>query len=218
MLPHVIIELEIEVDTLFNRKENLKQYIKLYPVISILLFVNITVHVLTYVPTIGDDIFNFGAGANFLIADGEYWRLITSMFLHAGFLHLLFNCFSLYVFAPEMERLLGKARFITLYAIAGLFGNVATYVFLDMRTVSVGASGAIFGVFGAYVALVYYTRKTMPALRQIILPIIIISVVMTFLQPGVNIAAHLGGMTVGFIIGLTYLHPKRILAWRQKKQ
>lgn len=202
---------------MFNRRENLKQYIKLYPVVATLLFLNIAVHALTYVPDLGNTIFNFGAGANFLIADGEYWRLITSIFLHGGFLHLLFNCFSLYVFAPEMERILGKARFITLYAIAGLFGNVATYVFLDLRTVSVGASGAIFGVFGAYAALVYYTRKTMPALRQIILPIIVISIVMTFLQPGVNVAAHIGGMVVGFIIGLAYLHPKRILAWRQKK-
>lgn len=190
---------------------------KLYPIISTLLIINITVHILSYVPSLGDELFQFGAGANFLIADGEYWRLITSIFLHAGFLHLLFNCFSLYVFAPEMERILGKARFLTLYFVSGLFGNVATYVFLDMRTVSVGASGAIFGVFGAYAALVYYTRKSMPALRQIILPIIVISVVMTFLQPNVNAAAHIGGMVVGFVIGLAYLHPKRILAWRQKK-
>ena len=202
---------------MFNRRENLTQYMKLYPVISTLLIINITVHILSYVPSLGDELFQFGAGANFLIADGEYWRLITSIFLHAGFLHLLFNCFSLYVFAPEMERILGKARFLTLYFVSGLFGNVATYVFLDMRTVSVGASGAIFGVFGAYAALVYYTRKSMPALRQIILPIIVISVVMTFLQPNVNAAAHIGGMVVGFVIGLAYLHPKRILAWRQKK-
>lgn len=202
---------------MFNRRENLTQYMKLYPIISTLLIINITVHILSYVPSLGDELFQFGAGANFLIADGEYWRLITSIFLHAGFLHLLFNCFSLYVFAPEMERILGKARFLTLYFVSGLFGNVATYVFLDMRTVSVGASGAIFGVFGAYAALVYYTRKSMPALRQIILPIIVISVVMTFLQPNVNAAAHIGGMVVGFVIGLAYLHPKRILAWRQKK-
>lgn len=202
---------------MFNRRENLKQYMKLYPVISVLLLINIVVHILSYVPSFGDDIFNYGAGANFLIADGEYWRLVTSMFLHAGFLHLLFNCFSLYVFAPEMERILGKARFLTLYFVAGLFGNVATYIFLDYHTVSVGASGAIFGVFGAYAALVYYTRKTMPALRQIILPIIAISVIMTFLQPNVNVAAHLGGMLTGFVLGLIYLHPKRIVAWRQNR-
>lgn len=203
---------------MFNRRENLKQYMKLYPVIFTLLVLNIIVHIVTYIPDIGRELFNWGAGANFLIADGEYWRLVSSIFLHADFFHLLFNCFSLYVFAPEMERILGKMRFITLYFVSGIFGNIATYIFLDFYTVSVGASGAIFGVFGAYAALVFYTRKTMPALRQIILPIIAISVVMTFLQPNINAAAHLGGMLVGFIIGLVYLHPKRILAWRQKRQ
>lgn len=198
---------------MFNRTENLSQYIKLYPVISILIAINIIVYLLWMIPSLGLNILNLGASVNYLIADGEYWRLITSMFIHGGFFHLLFNMFSLYVFGPELERIAGKLRFFTIYFISGFMGNVISYLTQPLNYASIGASGAIFGIFGAFAALVYYTRKTMPQLKQIIMPIIVISIIMTFLQSDVNGTAHIVGLVTGLIIGLFDFHPKRVLRW-----
>ncbi|SDN38992.1 rhomboid protease GluP [Psychrobacillus sp. OK028] len=203
---------------MFNRTENFKQYIKLYPIVSTLLAVNIAIHLLTLVPIVGTQLFNFGVHFNLLISEGEYWRLVTPIFLHASLAHLLFNMFSLYIFGPELEQLAGKARFLTIYILAGIVGNVATYLMHDWNYRSVGASGAIYGIFGAFAALVYYTRKFMPQLKQIIIPIIVIGVIMTFLQPQINVTAHIAGLVTGFVLGMVYFHPKRIAAWKKRKR
>ncbi len=202
---------------MFSRTENFKQYTKYYPIVSTLIAINLILYVLTLLPGIGTLVLNYGVHANFLIENGEFWRVFSSMFLHANFMHVFFNMFSLYLFGPELEKIAGKARFITIYFFSGIVGNMATYLLNDSSYVSLGASGAIFGIFGAFGALVYYTRRTMPMLRKLILPIIVISVVMTFLQSNVNIYAHLGGLVAGFLLGLVYLHPKRILSWRKQK-
>jgi rhomboid protease GluP len=203
---------------MFTRRENFKEYLRFYPVVSTLIAINIIVYVLMILPIIGDWVFYFGVGSNLLIAEGEYWRFVSPMFLHGGILHLLFNMFSLYLFGPELEKLAGKVRFLTIYFMAGLFGTIATFLLQDLAYNHVGASGAIYGIFGAFAALVYYTRNTMPQLKQIILPIIVISVIMTFLQPNINITAHLTGLVVGFLIGLSYFHPKRIISWKMRKK
>ena len=111
----------------------------------------------------------------------------------------------------------GKARFLTIYLLSGIFGNIATFFLQGPDYASVGASGAIFGILGAFGALVYYTKHILPQLRQIIVPIIVISIIMTFLQPNINTTAHIVGMIVGFLIGLSYFHPKRIVSWRRPK-
>ena len=203
---------------MFSRTENFKQYIKLYPVVSSLLALNIVIHMLTLVPVFGPKLYGYGIHFNLLISEGEYWRLLTPIFLHVSFGHLLFNMFSLYIFGPELEQLAGKARFLTIYMLAGLVGNVSTYLIHDWDYRSVGASGAIYGIFGAFAALVYYTRNFMPQLKQIIIPIIVIGVVMTFLQPQINITAHIAGLVTGFILGMVYFHPKHIAAWKKKQR
>ena len=202
---------------MFNRTENFKQYTTYYPVVSTLLAANLILYVLTLLPGIGALILNYGIQLNYFIQIGEWWRIFTAMFLHADFMHVLFNMFSLYLFGPELERIAGKARFTTIYLLSGIVGNAATYLLNSGSYASLGASGAIFGIFGAFGALVYYTRHTMPMLRKLILPIIVISVIMTFLQPNVNIYAHLGGLATGFLLGLVYLHPKKILSWRKQR-
>lgn len=201
---------------MFTRRESFKQYIQHYPVISVLIALNISIYILTMLPIIGTPIFNFGVGFNYLIAEGEWWRFITPMFLHGGIFHILFNMFALYLFGPELEKLTGKVRFLTIYFMAGLFGTIITFLIQDQMYTHVGASGAIYGIFGAFGALVYYARNTMPQLKQVILPIIVISVIMTFLTPNINITAHLTGLVVGFLIGLSYFHPKRIVSWKAK--
>jgi rhomboid protease GluP len=201
---------------MFIRRESFKQFVKLYPVVTTIIAINFIIYIITMIPNIGDEIFYTGMSVNFLIGEGEWWRIITSLFLHAGFMHVLFNMFSLFLFGPELEKIAGKARFLTIYFLAGIFGNVATFVTQDGMYASVGASGAIYGVFGAFAALVYYTRHTMPQLKQIILPLIIISVIITFITPNINVAGHLGGLVTGFLLGLSYFSPKNIIRWRKK--
>ncbi|NLY80753.1 MAG: rhomboid family intramembrane serine protease [Lysinibacillus sp.] len=201
---------------MFIRRENFKQYIKFYPVVSTIIAINIIVYILTKVPILGDIILYGGMHVNGLISDGEWWRVITSIFLHAGLFHILFNMFALFLFGPELEQIAGKIRFITIYFLAGIFGNVATFMFEHYSYGSVGASGAIYGIFGAFAALVYYARNTMPQLKQIIMPIIVIGLIMTFLQPNINYYAHIGGLITGFLLGLAYFSPKNILRWRMK--
>lgn len=203
---------------MFIRTENFKQYTKLYPVVSTLIGLNLIGFLLTSVPVIGDQIYFEGMHINGFISEGEIWRAFTSMFLHAGFLHLLFNMFSLYLFGPELERMAGKARFLTIYLLAGLGGSLLTYMlYIDNPMyASVGASGAIFGIFGAYASILVRYYKSTPQLRQILLPIIVISVILTFLQSNVNAASHIGGLITGFMLGMFYFTKQNMLRWRNR--
>ncbi|WP_211653211.1 rhomboid family intramembrane serine protease [Planococcus alpniumensis] len=203
---------------MFIRRESFSQYLKMYPVVSTLIALNVLIHLLTFLPMLGEYIYYYGVGSNFHIANGEWWRFVTPIFLHGNLMHLLFNMFSLFLFGPELERLTGKVRFITIYMLAGLFASAATYFLQPLDYVHVGASGAIFGIFGAFGALVYYGGRALPQLKQIILPIIVISIVMTFVTPNINVTAHIAGMITGFLIGLSYFHPKRIVSWRAKNR
>src|SRR5690625_2949007 len=110
---------------MFTRNESFSEYIRFYPVISILLALNLGVFILTWLPGIGSLVYYGGMGMNAAIANGEWWRFFTPMFLHAGIMHILFNMFCLFVFGPELEKIIGKMRFITLYLLSGLFANVA---------------------------------------------------------------------------------------------
>ena len=193
---------------MFIRRESFKQYVSYYPIVTTLLAINIIVYFITIIPGFGDKVLFWGMSVNGYITDGEWWRIVTAMFLHGSFTHILFNSFSLFVFAPDLERLLGKGRFIITYLAAGIAGNILTLIVHHAGYASVGASGAIFGVFGAFAALVYFTRKNFPQLKQVVLPLIVISVVMTFLSSGVNVTAHLGGLVTGFVFGLYFFNPK----------
>ncbi|MBE1555193.1 rhomboid family intramembrane serine protease [Sporosarcina limicola] len=201
---------------MFSRTENFSQYIRLYPVVTFFLAVNILVYLITIIPGIGDQVRLVGIGNNYLIAEGEWWRLFTPMFLHGGIIHLFFNMFSLFIFGPELEKIAGRMRFLTIYLLSGIFADIATFFLQDLDYLHLGASGAIFGIFGAFGALVHYTKHVLPQLRQIILPIILISVVMTYLQSDINTTAHIAGLIAGFLIGLSYFHPKRIARWKKR--
>lgn len=200
---------------MFIRNENFKQYINTYPIVSLLITINLAVFIMTLIPKLGEEIFYFGISVNGLIVQGEWWRIITSMFLHGGWMHILFNMFSLFLFGPELERMAGKARFLAIYFLSGIGGGLATLATQDAVYASVGASGAIFGIFGAFGALLVRYRNSLPQLRQIMLPIIVISVIMTFLQSNVNATSHIGGLATGFVIGLFFFKPKPTVAWRR---
>jgi membrane associated rhomboid family serine protease len=141
-------------------------------------------------------------GVNLYVVQGEIWRLITPIFMHSGFTHMLFNSFSLVLFGPALERIVGKRRFILLYVLTGLLANVATLILMPLTYTHVGSSGAIYGLFGFYAAMIFFKQQILSKENsQVILTITAIGVIMTFFQPNINITAHLFGLLAGFLFG-----------------
>ena len=135
----------------------------------------------------------------FNIRNGEYYRLITGIFLHGGLWHLVVNCYSLYAIGSQIENFLGKWKYTIIYLFSGLVGSLISMSFND--TASVGASGAIFGLMGALLYFGYYYRVYLGnVVKSQILPLIVLNLVMGFLTPGVDNFAHIGGLVGGIII------------------
>src|SRR5690625_5201022 len=147
---------------MFIRTErSLKEFIQYYPIVAGLVMIHLALWLmidLLHLP-MGDQLFQWGAGHNISTHNGEYWRLLTSMFLHAGLMHTLFNSFALVLFGPALEQMLGKFKFIIAYIGAGFIGNLATYLVAPTAFyVHVGASGAIYGLFGIYIFMVFFRK------------------------------------------------------------
>lgn len=140
------------------------------------------------------------------IAQGEWWRLFTSTLLHGSILHLLFNMYALYWLGPQLERSLGHMRFAALYVLSALGGSVASYWFSDLNTVSVGASGAIFGLITATIVI---GREMRADVSQLVV-LLGINVVIGFLQPGIDWRAHFGGAVTGAAVAFIYTKGTRL--------
>lgn len=174
-----------------------------YPIVSTLVIIYLGLWLIIdflHLP-IGETIYQFGIGSNYYIHQGEYWRLITPMFLHGGLMHVLFNSFSLVLFGPALEQMLGKFKFLVAYLGAGIIGNLGTFFFgsSDILYAHVGASGAIYGLFGLYIYMVLFRKDLIDqSSAQIILVIFIIGLVMTFVRANINVQGHI----FGFIGGL----------------
>jgi membrane associated rhomboid family serine protease len=130
------------------------------------------------------------------IAAGEWYRLFTAMFVHYGVLHLLLNMYALWILGRDLERTLGPLRFLGLYLLAGLGGNVAAYLFSAPNASTAGASTAVFGLMAA----VFVILKRLNLSVAPILPVIVINVIFTFTIANISIAGHLGGLAVGAIV------------------
>ena len=127
------------------------------------------------------------------------------MFLHGSFLHIAFNMYVLFALGPTLERILGHVRFTALYLLSAVGGAVASYFFSDITTVSVGASGAIFGLMGA---LVVAGRRLRYDVTQVLV-LLGINVVIGFLAPGIDWRAHLGGLVTGAVVAAILVHAPR---------
>jgi membrane associated rhomboid family serine protease len=138
-------------------------------------------------------LFRWGALIPPLTADGEWWRVVTSGFLHFGPLHLLFNMVALYFIGREVEPVLGRARFLAVYGISLLGGSAAVMLFSPDVPQAAGASGAVFGMMGALVILL--RRLRLPMTQA--LTIIAINIVLSVTISGISLAAHIGGLVVG---------------------
>lgn len=140
----------------------------------------------------------FGANYNVSMAvDNEWWRIISSMFLHIGLMHLILNMIALYYLGSIVERIYGAKRFLLIYFLSGIGGGLAS--FMSPESISAGASGAIFGLFGALLFFgVMYKKIFFQTFGKGVLLIIGINIVFGFSVPNIDMAAHIGGLVTGF--------------------
>jgi len=155
---------------------------------------------------LGDQVFQLLAYAPFL-TESQPWRMITSAFLHStSFLpHILFNMYALFVLGPDLERMLGRGRFIALYLISAFGGSVAVLLLTNPLSGVVGASGAIFGLFGA---LFVIQRKLGGNTLQLVL-VIGANLVLGFLIPNISWQGHLGGLLTGALVAFVLLQTRQ---------
>ncbi|MGW8703396.1 rhomboid family intramembrane serine protease, partial [Streptomyces eurythermus] len=139
------------------------------------------------------------------VAEGQYYRLLTSMFLHSGYVHILFNMLSLWWIGGPLEAALGRARYLALYLIAGLAGSALTYLLAAPNQPSLGASGAIFGLFGATAVLLRRLRYDM---RPVIV-LLVVNLIITFGWANIAWQAHIGGLVAGLITGAAMVYAPR---------
>lgn len=156
----------------------------------------------------GNNFFNFDAnvlakfGANniLLVKNGEIYRLLTCAFLHVGLIHLVVNMYSLRVIGPSVESLIGKGKFVFIYLISAISASLMSLVFVDSNIVSVGASGAIFGLMGALLYFGYHYRLYLnDAIKTQIIPVILFNLIIGFMMPGIDNGAHIGGLIGGYL-------------------
>ncbi|HZU13116.1 MAG TPA: rhomboid family intramembrane serine protease [Chloroflexota bacterium] len=181
-----------------------------------LIAVNVAVFVLLSVnggPGNGPTLVTFGALQPRLILDGEWWRLLTAIFLHASVPHILFNMTSLFAVGTLAERLYGSGRFLAIYLGAGLIGSAVSFGLAiqsgTLGDIGVGASGAIFGVAGALITARFHSSTVIPQrLRDRIstsmIPLVVISLVLAYLTPYVDNAAHIGGLLGGMLLSFAF--------------
>lgn len=177
------------------------------PIITVsLIIINVIVFILMYIFGKGSQdaftLIKFGAFQKDLILGGEYYRLITSAFLHIGIFHLLFNCYALYVIGRQLESFLGKIKFLIIYLVSALCGSLMSMIF--PISISAGASGAIFGLLGSLLYFGYNYRVYLgTVLKSQIIPLILINLIFGFMMSGINNAAHIGGLIGGILITMS---------------
>ena len=141
----------------------------------------------------------YGANFSALVRNGEVYRLVSYMFLHAGILHIVLNMYSLFIVGPRVEDFFGKWKYLLIYLFSGICGGLLS-IGLTPNTVSVGASGAIFGLFGALIYFGYSYRGYIGAIvRSQVLPVVIYNLLMGLFIPGIDMWGHVGGLIGGIL-------------------
>ena len=144
-----------------------------------------------------------GANTPYYTKGGEYWRLFTSIFLHAGLMHTACNMYSLYVIGPQVESFYGKIKYIFIYLFSGIAGSILSLAYASNASVSVGASGAIFGLLGSTLYFGYHYRVYLGnVLKSQIIPIIILNLGIGLLVPNIDNFAHIGGLIGGIFASM----------------
>ncbi len=182
-----------KINDLFSEKKSIVTYA--------LVIIMVVIFALMYVLGNGSldvsTLFYFGG----LIKNGSPFRLVASIFLHIGILHLIMNIWALTLLGKQTENFYGHLKTFIIFIFSGVIGNLLSVILMDERTISAGASGAIFGLMGAILYFAINQRTYMgQALKKEILPVIIINLLFGFLLTGINMYAHVGGLIGGILI------------------
>lgn len=144
-----------------------------------------------------------------VLALNQYYRFITSIFIHIGFIHLLFNGYALYIFGSQIEQLIGPKKYLAFFLLTGIGGNILTF-FFNFTTVSAGASGSLFGLLGAFVYLIHKHPQMLTSEgRSSILKLLGINLLMTIAVPSISVTAHFGGLIFGYLLSYIFLKPPK---------
>ncbi|HEY5561283.1 MAG TPA: rhomboid family intramembrane serine protease [Clostridiaceae bacterium] len=194
-----------------SKNESKKYYFITYILISINVFMFIISAILSQsVMSISTNVLiSLGAKVDYLIASGEVYRLITCMFLHGGLMHIVLNMYALYAIGPLIEKVYGRKAYIILYMLSGILSSLFSFVFSP--SVSIGASGAIFGLMGAVLiyAFKYRSQLGRKFLNNISMIIAINLAIGITLMSYIDIYAHIGGLIGGIIISFIFLNKKQ---------
>ena len=195
---------DMNQNTIKKEKKLAKIFSPKKPVITYMLIVlNIMVYLFLLMYDADGELFYALANDYEAVQLGQVYRLFTSMFLHADLLHIASNMYALYILGPQVERYYGKTKFLAIYLLSGLLGSVFSCAFMSSDTISMGASGAIFGLLGSIAYFTYYYRATLQGLlRSQVLPAIILNLGIGFMIPGIDISGHIGGLIGGVLISM----------------
>lgn len=210
------IELFVKLTNEINMKNQVENekaeeiFSKKRPVIT---YVLILINLIMFIVTVLDcnDFFNISTNTiykygglvsvDYLSSVSDYTRIFTSGFLHAGFIHFIFNMYALYVIGPQIESFFGKFKYTIIYMGSLIFGNLLSLLFLNGNVISCGASGAIFGLLGSLLYFGYHYRVYLSdVIRSQIIPLIAINLVIGIMLSGINVIAHIGGLIGGFLV------------------
>ena len=197
----------------FDDASEMRVSLKLTPT-TFLVTVNVLVYI--YTSVIGGDFITTNTSVllqigqyNINVLNGEYWQLLTSIFVHVDIIHLTLNMLFLIIFGFRAEELFKTEEYFSVYMLSGLAGSLLTLFFMVPNTLSAGASGAIFGMYGAGII---YMRKTF---GQSIVGALLYSFLFLMLSTGrgVNVVAHFGGLVAGLVIGYALAKSRRDMIW-----
>lgn len=182
-------------ENIFKEKPILITYI----LIGINIFVFAIIHVFDILLN-NQNMFYLLANSSLHVKAGEVWRLLTSAFVHIEIFHLFVNMYSLYILGTQVEKFIGRKKFLSIYLVSAILGSMFS-VLIGGNTVSIGASGAIFGIAGALLYFGLHFRLYLShSLKSQIIPVIIFNLVLGFLIPGIDTAAHVGGLLGGYLM------------------
>lgn len=196
-----------------NQVENEKAeeiFSKKRPVITYaLILINLIMFIITALDS--NDFFNISTNTiykygglvsvDYLSSISDYMRIFTSGFLHAGFIHFIFNMYALYVIGPQIESFFGKFKYTIIYIGSLIFGNLLSLLFLNGNVISCGASGAIFGLLGSLLYFGYHYRVYLSdVIKSQIIPLIAINLLIGIMLSGINVIAHIGGLIGGYLV------------------
>jgi rhomboid protease GluP len=206
--------------SVFRNQTSFAEYTKEHPITTAILFLNTVMLIITFVLSVaaGSGVAQFNTGVLvdlgglvpiFVTRAGEYYRLVSAMFLHGNLLHFLANAvIGIYVLSAGLEKLIGSLKFLVLYMLGGIGASLVVLFTNDPVSLTIGASGAIFAVLGALLYIILYREDMLTFQdKQTIKTLIILNILFTFFGANISIAGHLGGFASGFL--LSYLLIRR---------